>query len=169
MSPSPQTDAPRAGNNASTDIVRLAYEESRDMCRRQIDDCGALDAKAATLLGAAGVILGLLGGLSVAHADRTEVALAVLMTAVLILTMVCLVRTLWVRSWDLPPRPSGFREYFGKPETDVLQTLYDACDNAHEGNRKVLTEKVKWLRLAFLLLLADGLVAAVFFVRRFLQ
>lgn len=143
-------------NPNSTELVS---EVLRERTTAQLAQLDGLDSKAATALGFAGVLLGLL----FANSSITESWNGWLTAAAvfLVLSTIALAASLWVRDWMLKPTESKLRSWSAQARGETQQLLAASLEAALVHNREKVTKKVRSIRIGMGFLTCAIAVAAV--------
>ena len=148
---------------------KLIYEIIVDRFDQEWKRTNDLDSKASNVMGFAGLLATLSGGIT---AGITELlpqmqykCLFVIPLIVFVLSAVFGLLAYWLTSFSAIDPDAMIREYAHRTETEVLRTFVATTSILTMHNFQRNQRKVKWLYLAFLLLvLAIGLFFAIIIV-----
>jgi hypothetical protein len=147
----------------------LIDQEIKWRLGHQLIEFDGVDSKATTVLGATGVVFGLVANAAVTFDHAPVPARVMLYLALLVLLggLAVGVRNLWPRLHAVVPEPSVFlKTYRTKSGLDTLQELSATRCLAFENNKPVLSSKVGLLRNQMILLVVAGLSVTLAYLGR---
>lgn len=157
----PPLPAP-AGPAPSTQFPGLATLHDEFM--RRLADQTDVAAKVDTTSGVLVALLGAAAGLATAGGSNilgASLHAQTILVAILVVSLLCALLSLWPRVWLKPPDPGDFATYVlwtqDQANLNVLESLYAAI----VINGETIARKVTWLRRSFQLLVVAGVVFGV--------
>jgi hypothetical protein len=144
--------------------LQLIFQETKNKLLYQMEVGDKLDAKASTIMGFIGVIIGIIFGLTFQSTIFQTSELNLFKSSVLLL-IVSFFFAFWsyrTTVYKFPPQPENLvKKYLLKTHEETIEKLIYNFVDSHEKNRKKLNRKAFYINIALGLLLVSLVILSI--------